>query len=96
MGTLTYQGSGQPAVNGGGLLGSLGLFGGSAPGYGGNGSPSTSSGGILGGLFGSATPGYQPAPAPSTTPAEAPAPCSEVDPDPFGSGPIAIVIPRQG
>lgn len=98
MSTPTYQGSGQPAVASGAVLGSLGgLLGTSTPAYVGDGQPSSvAAGGIFGGFFGSATLAYQPAPAPSTTSSEAPAPCPEMDPDPFGSGPIAIVIRRQG
>ena len=95
MSAPTYQGPGQPAASNGTLLG--GLLGQSAPAYVGNGQPSSaSSGGILDGLFGSSTPAYQPAPLPSEQPLAAPPPCPELDPDPFGSGPIAIVIPRQG
>lgn len=96
MSTPTYQGLGQPAVSdGGGLLG--GLLGTSTPAYGGDGQPSSAaSDGLLGGLFGSASPAYQPAPAPSSNSMEAPQPYPELDSDPFGSGAIAIVIPRQG
>ena len=95
MSAPTYQGPGQPAASGGTLLG--GLLGQSAPSYTGDGQPSSaSSGGILDGLFGSSTPAYQPAPASSEQPLAAPPTCPELDPDPFGSGPIAIVIPRQG
>ena len=76
----------------------------SDPNYQGGGQP-TASGGLLGwlsGVFGGGTPPYQSAPPP---PPAAPPPspsidvtsvCPPIDPDPFGSGPIAIVIPRQG
>ena len=89
-----YQGAGQPiAGNGGGLLGWLsGVFGASGtPAYAGDGQPSSGASGLLGG----GTPAYQAAPPPPATTPDATAPqCPEVDPDPFGSGPIAIVIPR--
>ena len=92
--STTYQGSGQPSAASGGLLD--GLLGTSTPAYVGDGQPSNgAAGGILGGLFGSSAPAYLPAPAPTSTPIEAPQPCPELAPDPFGSGPIAIVIPRQ-
>ena len=98
--TPSYQGSGQAiADNGGGLLGWLsGIFGGGGtPAYSGGGQPSSGAGGFLGG----GTPAYQPAPV--ATPPSSPPPastamteCPQLDPDPFGSGPITIVIPRQG
>ena len=99
--TPNYQGSGQAvADNGGGLLGFFsGIFGGGGtPAYSGDGQPSSSaSGGFLGG----GTPAYQaapppPPPPPTTQTATATMECPQFDPDPFGSGPIAIVIPRQG
>ena len=94
-----YQGSGQPvAGGGGGFLGWLsGIFGGSGtPAYSGDGQPSS---GASGGMFGGGTPAYRSAPV-VTPPSTPPAPvtemqeCPPIDPDPFGSGPIAIVIPR--
>ena len=99
--TPAYQGSSQPAGNGKGWLGRIGsFFGGSTPAYaGGDQSPASS-----GGFLGVATPAYKPAPvakpqeAPSaetTAVAQAAASCPG-DPDPFGSGPIAIIVPRQG
>jgi hypothetical protein len=95
MSAPSYQGPGQPAASSGTLLG--GLLGQSAPAYVGNGQPSSaSSGGILGGLFGTGTPAYRPAPSLSTQASAATPPRPQLDPDPFGSGPIAIVIPRQG
>lgn len=95
MSEPTYQGPGQPAASSGSLLG--GLLGQSTPAYVGDTQASSgSSGGILGGLFGSTTPAYQSAPTLTTQNNEAPPSCPEFDPDPFGSGPIAIVIPRQG
>ena len=94
MSSPTYQGSGQPAVTSGGLLD--GLLGTSTPAYVGNGQPSSIVAvGILDGLLGGSSPAYLPTPTPTSTPMEAPE-CPEIDPDPFGSGPIAIVIPRQG
>ena len=59
--------------------------------------------GRIGSLLGVATPVYQPAPvakiegpsAETQASAQAAAACP-VDADPFGSGPIAIIIPRQG
>ncbi len=91
MSAPTYQGPGQPAATSGSLLG--GLLGQSTPAYVGDGQASAAdSGGILGGLFGSSTPAYQPAPSLAQ---QSPSPqCPELDPDPFGSGPIAIVIRR--
>ena len=107
--TPAYQGSSNPnAGNGNGWLGRFGNFfgGGGTPVYFGDGQPSSASGSFLGG----ATPAYKSAPPakPSmeTSPyenasseqqamAQAMTACP-VDPDPFGSGPIAIIIPRQG
>ena len=108
--TPPYQGPGNSiAGNGIGWLGRFGHFfgGGGTPVYFGDGQPSS---GSAGRFFGGGTPAYQPAPVakPPTentstvnTPtdlqslAQAMAGCP-VDPDPFGSGPIAIIIPRQG
>ena len=106
LGTATpaYPGTSQQSAadNGGGLLGALGLFFGSSstPAYAGSGQPQNSGSGSL---LGNATPAYQPAPPPATTqppPAATAAcapcpPCPPVDLDPFGSGPIAIVIQRD-
>jgi hypothetical protein len=104
--TPTYRGPGQTAAasSDGGILGALTalLGGGSTPAYAGTGQPAPSA---SGGLLGSGTPAYQPAPvakpSPAPTPTPAPtqdgeAPCEITigDMDPFGSGPIAIVIPR--
>ena len=100
MSDPNYQGGGQPTASGG-LLGWLSSVfgGGGTPAYSGGGQPSS---GASGGMFGGGTPAYQSAPPP---PPAAPPPspsidvtnvCPPIDPDPFGSGPIAIVIPRQG
>jgi hypothetical protein len=94
-----YQGTGQPSGgSAGGILGWLtGIFGGGGtPAYSGDGQPSP---GASGGLLGSGTPVYRSAPVatpPTSAPPDATAmtECPSVDPDPFGSGPIAIVIPR--
>ena len=89
--TPAYQGAGEP-VSDGGILGALASLiggGGSTPAYAGGGQPSPG----VGGLLGTATPAYQAAPASA---AEAAVPCPVIDPDPFGSGPIAIVIRRDG
>ena len=107
--TPAYQGPGNPnGRNGNGWLGRFGHFfgGGGTPQYFGDGQPSSGSrGSFLGGM----TPAYQPAsvakptentatenaPTDAQAMAQAMAGCP-VDPDPFGSGPIAIIVPRQG
>ena len=95
--TPTYQGSGQSAAatSDGGILGALTalLGGGSTPAYSGTGQPAPSA---SGGLLGSGTPAYQPAPVatPSPAPTETPCEIPTCDPEPFGCGTIAIVIPR--
>ena len=95
--TPTYQGPGQTAAasSDGGILGALTalLGGGSTPAYAGTGQPAPSA---SGGLLGSGTPAYQPAPVatPSPAPTETPCEVTICDPDPFGAGTIAIVIPR--
>ena len=95
--TPSYQGSGQTAVasSDGGILGALTalLGGGSTPAYSGTGQPAPSA---SGGLLGSGTPAYQPAPVatPSPAPTETPCEIPTCDPEPFGCGTIAIVIPR--
>jgi hypothetical protein len=92
--TPAYQGSGEPpAGDAGGILGALAAMigvGGSTPAYAGSGQPAPGAGGILG----VATPPYQAATPPAI--ATDAVPCPVVDPDPFGSGPIAIVIRRDG
>lgn len=107
--TPAYQGPGNPnAGNGVGWLGRFGHFfgGGGTPVYFGDGQPSS---GPTSRFLGSMTPAYQPAPVAKPTEntstetastdmhamAQAMAGCP-VDPDPFGSGPIAIIVPRQG
>ena len=91
--TPTYQGASAPSAgDAGGILGALASLvggGGGTPAYAGNGQPAPGAGGLLG----IATPPY--AAAPVATAADA-VPCPVVDPDPFGSGPIAIVIRRDG
>lgn len=99
MATPTYQGAGQPIVESGGWLGSLGtFFGGGTPAYAGNGQPSAGAG-VLGGA-----PVY--ASAPVTVPAAAApvaaAVCEDaprvmamaIDPEALAAGQIAIVFPR--
>jgi hypothetical protein len=94
--STSYQGTGQPAASSGGFLD--GLLGTSTPAYVGTGQTSSGSsgGGFLSGLFGGETPAYQAAPSQTNGSMQTPQPCPELDPDIFGSGPIAIVIPRQG
>ena len=107
-----HQVSGQPPVgiSDGGWLGRLGalLGGGGTPAYLGEGQPTP---GTAGSFLGT-TPAYKPAPIVTPTEhaatvdgSMAHAPIEQgpaqviacpVDPDPFGSGVIAIVIPRQG
>ena len=107
--TPAYQGPGNSNTgSGNGWLGRFGNFfgGGGTPVYFGDGQPSSSSGSFLGG----ATPAYKPAPVakPPTENASHENTSTEqqgmaqamtacpVDPDPFGSGPIAIIVPRPG
>jgi|SRR5687768_18217838 len=95
MATPAYLGSGQPPLdNGGGLLGRLGsLFGGVTPRYVGEGQP-TSTGGILG----SVTPAYMPAPEAEAKPqSDDSRTCARcpVDPAALAAGCIAIVIPQD-
>jgi hypothetical protein len=97
--TPSYQGSGQTAVasSDGGILGALTalLGGGSTPAYAGTGQPAPSA---SGGLLGGGTPAYQPVPVATPTPSsastETPCEVTICDPEPFGAGTIAIVIPR--
>ncbi len=95
--TPTYQGPGQTAaaLSDGGILGALTalLGGGSTPAYTGTGQPAPNA---SGGLLGSGTPAYQPAPVATPSPAPDGTPCEipTCDPEPFGAGTIAIVIPR--
>ncbi len=95
--TPTYQGSGQTAAasRDGGILGALtALFGGGGtPAYAGAGQPAPSA---SGGFLGSGTPAYQPAPVatPNPAPTETPSEITMCDPEPFGAGTFAIVIPR--
>src|SRR5690349_944560 len=96
--TPAYQGPGNPiAGNGDGLLGRFGRFfgGGGTPAYFGDGQPSSMS---KGGFFGSSTPAYQPAPVISqpTENASTQNASYPVEPEPFGSGPITIIVPRPG
>jgi hypothetical protein len=108
--TPAYQGPGSPvARNGVGWLGRIGHFfgGGGTPMYFGDGQPSSGSSGIF---LGGSTPVYKPAPVPkpptestSTESASTEQPAMAqamtgcpVDLDPFGSGPIAIIVPRPG
>ncbi len=108
--TPAYQGPSYPnGRNGNGWLGRFGNFfgGGGTPQYLGDGQPSPASTGTF---FGGSTPAYKPAsvakpPTENTSienasteqqaMAQAMTGCP-VDPDPFGSGPIAIIVPRQG
>ena len=107
--TPAYQGPSTPNGNGNGWLGRFGNFlgGGGTPQYLGDGQPSSAS---MGTFFGGSTPAYNPAPVAKTPTenastesasteqqamAQAVTGCP-VDPDPFGSGPIAIIVPRQG
>ena len=95
--TPTYQGPGQTAAasSDGGILGAFTalLGGGSTPPYARTGQPAPSASGEL---LGSGTPAYQPAPVatPSPAPTETPCEVTICDPEPFGAGTIAIVIPR--
>jgi hypothetical protein len=106
--TPAYQGPGLPvARNGNGWLGRFGYFfgGGGTPQYLGDGQPSS---GSAGAFLGGSTPVYMTAPVAkppteqsqegtSMDPAMAQAMTGcPVDPDPFGSGPIAIIVPRAG
>jgi len=102
MATPAYKGAGQPTANSSGVLGWLsGAFGGGSPAYSGNGQPTPGASGFLG----NATPAYKPPPAKPAAPATPTPPATPdvattastcpVDPDPFGSDPIAIIVRRQ-
>jgi hypothetical protein len=101
MTTPNYQGGTQPNSDNsvGGILGWLsGIFGsgGNTPAYSGDGQPSA---GASGGMFGGGSPAYKPASAVAQSPPTGSVEmqqCTQLEADPFGSGPIAIVIPRQG
>src|SRR5690348_534516 len=105
--TPAYQGPGNAgAGNGNGWLGRFGNFlgGGGTPQYLGDGQPSAGSSGTF---IGGSMPAYKPVPVaqPSTGNASSENASTEqqamaqamtgcpVDPDPFGSGPIAIIVP---